>query len=67
MKGKLRKIDEDRIFFLSWMFFRWSMESLGKTINNKWAKQIFSQHEKPLMNIVDTLYHERSTNKNAKT
>jgi len=49
------------------MFLRWSSWTLGTTIDNKWAKQVFAEHEKPLMNIVDTPYHERITNKNTKT
>lgn len=51
--------DNDRLFFLCYTMLRWSMWKLESTIDNPWAKKMYSEHEKPIRDIVDAVYHER--------
>jgi len=48
-----------RLFFLSQMFLKYSLNLVGVTIENKWAKQLYQQHELPLRQILESVYHER--------
>lgn len=61
-KKKDSYIDNDRIFHLCWMFLRFSLWITKRTISNKLAKSYYSEHEKPLVYIVDTLYQEKIRN-----
>ena len=38
-RKKKYKRDNDRIFFLSFLYFTWSLATLGTVIDNKWAKK----------------------------
>lgn len=58
-KKKKIQINQSRIFFLGYMLLTWSLNTTGSTLNNKWAKKIYQQHEEPLRDILDSLYHER--------
>lgn len=59
-KKKLKdKRNSDRRFFLGYTLLDNSLNIAMTTIDNKWAKQLYSQHEVPLRDILDTLYHER--------
>jgi len=59
-RKKKYKRDNDRIFFLSFMYFTWSLDTLGTVIDNKWAKEMYSEHEVKIRDIVHTLWHERT-------
>jgi len=61
-KDKNSHIDNDRIFRLCWMYLRWSLDITKRTISDKLAKSYYSEHEKPLMYIADTLYQEKIRN-----
>ena len=58
-KDRNSHIDNDRIFKLSWMFLIWSLGITKRTISDKLAKAYYSEHEKPLIYIANTLYHEK--------
>jgi len=58
-KKKDLTVDNDRIFLLSYMFLIWSLESTGRTISSRLGKAYYSEHEKSLRSIVDTLYFEK--------
>lgn len=58
-RRKKYKRNNDRIFFLSFMYFIWSLETLGTVIDNKWAKKMYSEHNVKLREIVHALWHER--------
>jgi len=58
-KKKDSQIDNDRIFLLSYMFLIWSLESTGRTISSPLGKAYFSEHEKSLRYVVETLFHEK--------
>jgi len=61
-KNKIPKYkpDRDRIFFLSFMYLTWSLNILSSVIDNRWAKQMYSEHELKLREIVHSLWHERT-------
>jgi len=58
-KKKDSQIDNDRIFLLSYMFLNWSLESTGRTISSPLGKAYYSEHEKSIRYVVDTLFHEK--------
>jgi hypothetical protein len=58
-EGKKKKTDNDRLFFLCYTMLRWSLWKLEGTIDNPWAKKMYSQNEKSIRDIVDSIYHER--------
>jgi len=41
------------------MFLKYSLNLVGVTIENKWAKQLYQQHELPLREILESVNHER--------
>ena len=59
-RKKKYKRDNDRIFFLSFMYFIWSLATLGTVIDNKWAKEMYNEHEVKIREIVHALWHERT-------
>ena len=59
-KKKKYQRDNDRIFFLSFMYFTWSLATLGTVIDNKWAKGMYNEHESKIRDIVHALWHERT-------
>lgn len=59
---KKYKRDNDRIFFLSFMYLTWSLETLKTVIDNRWAKDMYSEHEVKLREMVHALWHERKRN-----
>ncbi|QLH11002.1 hypothetical protein [Nitrosarchaeum sp. AC2] len=59
-KKKLKdKRNSDRRFFLGYTLLDNSLNITMSTIDNKWAKKMYAEHEGPLRAILDTLYHER--------
>jgi len=59
LKKEAAKIDEDRIFFLSWMFSRWGLWTIEKGIKDKLHRTYFSEHENKIRFIVDELHRGR--------
>jgi len=59
LKKEAAKIDEDRIFFLSWMFSRWGLWTIKKGINDKLHRAYFSEHENKMRFIVDEFHRRR--------
>ncbi len=59
-RKKKYKRDNDRIFFLSFMYFTWSLATLGTVIDNQWAKKMYYEHEVKIREIVHALWHERT-------
>jgi len=48
-----------RLFFLSNMFLKYSLNLAGATMENKLLKKIYREHEIPLREILESVYHER--------
>ena len=59
-KKEVVKIDEDRIFFLSWMFSRWGLWTIEKGLKDKLNRAYFSEHENKIRFIVDELSMQRT-------
>ena len=58
-RKKKYKRNKDRIFFLSFMYFTWSLATMGTVIDNQWAKKMYVEHEVKIREIVHALWHER--------
>jgi len=58
-KKEAVKIDEDRIFVLSWMFSRWGLWTIKKDIKDKLNRAYFSEHEDKMRFIIDELQRQR--------
>jgi len=61
------KPDKDRLFFLSFMYLTWSLDTLKTTLDNRWAREMYSEHEVKLREIAHTLWHERNRQIEKKT
>lgn len=51
--------DRDRNFMIGHMLLKWSLNYTGAMLDNKWAKELYQQHEVPLRDMLEILYHER--------
>ena len=51
--------DRDRNFMIGHMLLKWSLNYTGAMLDNKWAKELYQQHEVPLREMLEMLYHER--------
>lgn len=56
---KIKKNNKDRVFFTGYTFLKWSLNTTSATLNNRWAKELYSQHEAPLREMLEMLHHER--------
>jgi len=54
-----RNLSSQRLFFLGHMLMKYSLNLMGTTFGNKWAKELYQQHEIPLSNMLDTIYYEK--------
>lgn len=51
--------NNDRKFFIGHLLLTWALNHTGSTINNRWAKKMYSEHEVELRNILDSIHHEK--------
>lgn len=58
-KKSKTKNELDRQFFLGYTLLDNSLNITMSTIDNRWAKKMYAEHEGPLRDILDSIYHER--------
>jgi len=58
-KEQYTQSDRDRIFFLGHLFLKWSLNITGSTLDNRWAREMYREHEGRLRSILEVLYYER--------
>lgn len=56
---KKQKNDKDRTFFMGYLMLKYSLNATSAVLDNKWAQKLYDQHQGPLKEIVDMLYHEK--------
>ena len=54
-----QKNDKDRTFFMGYLMLKYSLNATSAVLDNKWAQKLYDQHQGPLEEIVDMLYHEK--------
>ena len=56
---KIHGKDRERTFFLGYMMLQYSLNATSAALDNKWAQKLYDQHQGPLKEILDSLYHEK--------
>jgi len=57
--GEKFQYDIDRRFFVGHTLLKWSLNITGVFIDNRWAKEMYHEHEIRLRAILEALYYER--------
>ncbi len=57
---KLSDEERERLFALGFMFIGNALNVTGRMIDNKWAQELYIEHEIPLRRVLRGLYNERS-------
>jgi len=57
--GEKFQYDIDRRFFIGYTLLHWSLNITGVFIDNRWAKEMYSEHEIRLREILEALNYER--------
>ena len=56
---KIHGKDRERTFFIGYMMLQHSLNATSAALDNKWAQKLYDQHQGPLKEILDSLYHEK--------
>jgi len=54
------KGDRNQNFMMGHLLLKWSLNYTGAMLDNWWAKELYSQHEVPLRNMLEMLRHEKA-------
>jgi hypothetical protein len=57
---KIQKGDRERTFLIGYSMLKNSLNPTSSTLGNKWAQKLYDQHEGPLREILDAMYHEKT-------
>jgi len=54
------KGDKNQNFMMGYLLLKWSLNRTSVMLDNKWAKELYHQHEAPLREMLEILHYEKA-------